>query len=123
MATTSHTYLDYYQADPKVELAKGKEFEAIGGRLELDKVYSYNPTFVLEDPAREKQILGTQFQLWSEYLKDTRKVQYMAFPRGVAMAEVAWTPLAGKNYEDFVRRLRVHLQRLDQMGVNYRKLD
>jgi len=119
MATTSHTYFDYYQADPKSELAKGKEFEAIGGHLEIDKVYSYNPTFVASTPAQEKQILGTQFQLWSEYMKDTRKVQYMAFPRGSALAEVAWTPLAAKNYPDFQRRLTTHLQRLQQMGINH----
>lgn len=121
MATTSHTYVDYYQARPEVELAKGKEYEAIGGHLTLEKVYSYNPTFVAENLAQEKRILGTQAQIWGEYVKDIKKAQYMAFPRVSALSEIAWTPQSGCNYEDFLRRLPAHLQRLDQMGVNYFK--
>ena len=123
MATTSHTYIDYYQSKGESELAKGKEFEAIGGYLPLEKVYSYNPTFVVENPAQEKQVLGTQCQLWSEYLKDIKKVQYMAFPRVSALSEVAWTPQAAREYQDFVRRLPAQLQRLDQMGVNHHPLE
>ncbi len=121
MATTSHTYLDYYQAKPESELAKGKEFEAIGGFLPLEQVYSYDPASVAENPAQEKQILGTQGQVWGEYVKDIGKAHYMAFPRGSALAEIAWTPQANRNYEDFLRRLPTHLQRLDQMGVIYFK--
>ncbi len=121
MATTSHTYLDYYQAKSESELARGNEFEAIGGFLPLEKVYSYNPAFVAENPAQEKQILGTQGQVWGEYVKDVNKAQYMAFPRVSALAEVAWTPQAHRNYQDFLRRLPTHLQRLDQMGVKYFK--
>jgi hexosaminidase len=106
MATTSHTYFDYYQNPAEVELAKGVEYEGIGGHLPIEKVYSYNPAFVAENPAQEKQILGTQAQLWSEYFKDMRKVEYMAFPRIAAIAEVAWTPLARKDYGDFSKRLQ-----------------
>ena len=64
-----------------------------------------NPASVAETPAQQQQILGTQAQLWSEYIKDTRKLQYMAFPRLAALAEVAWTPLARKNHPDFRLRL------------------
>jgi hexosaminidase len=122
MATTSHTYLDYYQAPAAAELAKGKEFECIGGLLPLSKVYSYNPAFVAENPAQEKQILGTQGQLWGEYFKDRKKVEYMAFPRLSALAEVAWTPQAARNYDDFLRRLQTHYYRLDQCGLNYHRV-
>lgn len=121
MATTSHTYLDYYQAPAAFELAKGLEYEAIGGFLPLEKVYSYNPTFVAENPAQEKQILGTQGQLWGEYFKDIRKAQYMAFPRLSALAEVAWTPQAARDFADFRRRLETHFVRLDQMGLRYHR--
>ena len=120
MATTSHTYLDYSQAPAATELAKGVEFETIGGFLPLSKVYSYNPTFVAKTPAQEKQILGTQGQLWGEYFKSIRKVEYMAFPRLTALAEVAWTPQAARNYDDFLRRLATHNQRLDQLGISHR---
>ena len=120
MATTSHTYLDYYQAPAATELAKGKEFECIGGFLPLAKVYSYNPAFVAKTPAQETQILGTQGQLWGEYFKSIKKVEYMAFPRLTALAEVAWTPQAARNYDDFLRRLATHNQRLDQLGISHR---
>ena len=121
MATTSHTYLDYYQNPAATELAKGIEYEGIGGHLPLEKVYSYNPTFVAENPAQEKQILGTQAQLWSEYFKDMKKVEYMAFPRIAALAEVAWTPLALKNYEDFSKRLEGVMTHYEAGKLNFAK--
>lgn len=118
MATTSHTYFDYYQAAADTELAKGSEYDAIGGHLPLEKVYSYNPTFVAENAAQEKQILGTQAQLWSEYLKDMKKVEYMAFPRIAALAEVAWTPPDRKNYDGFRTRLGGVMKHYDSGGLN-----
>ena len=121
MATTSHTYLDYYQAPAATELARGKEYESIGGDLPLEKVYSYNPTFVVENPAQEKQVLGTQAQLWTEYAKDMKKVEYLAFPRVAALAEVAWTPLASKNFDDFTTRLKRVMQHYDAGNLNYAK--
>ncbi len=121
MATTSHLYFDYYQAPAAGELAKGKEYECIGGNLPLEKVYSYNPTFVAENPSQEKQILGTQGQLWAEYLKDMKKVEYVAFPRVAALAEVAWTPLDRKNYEDFIRRLVGVMKQYDGGNLNHFK--
>ena len=105
MATTSHTYFDYYQNPASMELAKGVEYEAIGGHLPIEKVYSYDPAFVAANEAQKKQILGTQAQLWSEYFKDMRKVEYMAFPRVAAIAEVAWTKPERKDFADFSKRL------------------
>jgi hexosaminidase len=119
MATTSHTYFDHYQAPAASEQAKGPEYEAIGGHLPIEKVYSYNPTFVAENPAQERQILGTQAQLWSEYFKDMKKVQYMAFPRIAALAEVAWTPLHSKNHDDFLTRLDGVMKHYDGGSLNY----
>lgn len=121
MATTSHTYFDYYQNPGNQEMAKGKEYECIGGHLPIDKVYSYNPAFIAENPAQEKQILGTQAQLWSEYFKDMKKVQYMAFPRLAAIAEVAWTPQAAKNYDEFSQRLQGVMHHYDAGKLNYCK--
>lgn len=121
MATTSHTYLDYYQAPASSELAKGKEYECIGGLLTLEKVYSYDPAFVAATLAQEKQILGTQCQLWGEYFKDIRKVQYNAFPRFSALAEVAWSPKVARNYEDFQSRMKTQYQRYDKLGVEYHR--
>lgn len=119
MAPSSDTYFDYYQAPAATELAKGKEFEAIGGLLPLEKAYAYNPAAIADSPAQEKQILGTQAQLWTEYCKDMNKVQYLAFPRLAALAEVAWTPLARKNYPDFQLRLAGVIRHYDAGHLNH----
>ena len=119
MATSSHLYFDHYQAPAPGELAKGNEYEAIGGHLPLETVYSYNPTSVAENPAQEKLILGTQAQLWAEYFKDMKKVEYMAFPRVAALAEVAWTPMDRKNFKDFSSRLVGVMKQYDGGGLNH----
>ncbi|MCI0499415.1 MAG: beta-N-acetylhexosaminidase [Planctomycetales bacterium] len=117
MAPNSYTYFDYYQADP------AEEPLAIGGFLPLEKVYSYNPTPSVLTENEQKHILGVQAQIWTEYIPNAVHVEYMAYPRGCALAEVAWTPLKNKNYEDFCRRLIPHLNRLRARNVNYRPLD
>jgi hexosaminidase len=50
-------------------------------------------------------------------------MEYMAFPRSCALAEVAWTPQAQRDFKDFSERLKVHVERLDKMGVKYRPLE
>jgi hexosaminidase len=67
--------------------------------------------------------LGAQGNLWSEYLYTAKNVEYSAFPRLIAMSEVTWSPVEGRKFEEFRERLAQHLKRLDQLKVNYRKLD
>lgn len=118
MASNSHLYLDHYQHPEKDELAKGKEFEAIGGFRPLASVYSYDPLPESLTAGEAKHVLGVQAQLWTEYMKDWNKVEYMAFPRIAAVAEIAWTPVDRKNYDDFRRRLGGILGFYDAAGVN-----
>jgi hexosaminidase len=117
MAPTAFTYLDYYQGKPK------EEPQGIGGNLPLSKVYSFDPLPKKLDAAALAHILGTQGQLWSEYIPNPDHLEYMAFPRACALAEVAWTPQAQREFKDFSERLKVHLERLDKMGVKYRPLE
>jgi hexosaminidase len=117
MAPNSHTYFDHYQADPK------KEPYAIGGFLPLKKVYSYDPIPNELTAEQAKHVLGAQAQIWTEYIPNGRHVEYMAFPRECALAEVVWTPAADKDYQDFYNRLETHLERLENYGVNFRPLD
>ncbi len=120
MTPLSHTYFDYVQAPAALELAKGVEFEARAALLSLAKAYSYNPSSVAETAAQEKQILGTQAQIWGEFTKDIKKVEYLAFPRVLALAEIAWTPQAARDFDDFSRRLHsAGLSRLEQLGINF----
>jgi hexosaminidase len=118
MAPNSHTYFDHYQAPARQELAKGREFEAIGGFLPINKVYSYDPVPKALTAEEAKHILGVQAQLWSEYFHDFNKVEYHAFPRIAALAEVAWTPVAAKDLTSFLSRLDGILKHYDAAGLN-----
>jgi hexosaminidase len=118
MAPQRYTYLDHYASRDTVN-----EPIAIGGFTPLDTVYSYDPVPSELTPAEAKHILGTQAQLWTEYMKDPKKVEYMAFPRLAALAEAAWTARDRKDLADFHGRLATHLERLDALDVNYRRPD
>ena len=115
MAPNSHTYFDHYQSrDTSAEPI------AIGGFLPLETVYAYEPVPAGLTPAEARHVLGAQAQVWTEYMKDPRKVEYMAYPRMCALAEVVWTPAASKDYADFRARLATHLRRLQALDVNFR---
>ncbi len=118
MAPTSHTYFDYYQADPKTELTRGDEYECIGGFLPLEKVYAFEPIpkELLGSEAAQR-ILGCQGQLWTEYVKTWDKLEYLAWPRVCALAEVAWTQPTKRDWNSFQQRLRPMLARLQAAGV------
>jgi hexosaminidase len=121
MASNTHLYFDHYQEPTAQALAKGADKEAIGGFLPIDKVYSYNPVPKALSETEAKHVIGVQAQLWSEYLHDFAKVEYMAFPRAAALAEVAWTPLTSKNYDDFRGRLDQVMKHYDGGQLNYNK--
>ena len=116
MSPNSHMYFDYYQSRNKEE-----EPLAIGGFLPLDMVYSYEPVPTELNADEAKHILGVQSNLWTEYIATTKKAEYMLLPRLQAMAEVGWTNQDKKDFADFEKRLESDYQRLDKMGVNYRK--
>ncbi len=115
MTPNSHLYLDYYQSSPQNEPI------AIGGYLPVEKVYGYDPVPSELNATEAKHILGTQGNLWTEYISTPEHAEYMAFPRASALAEVAWTQAARKDYKDFSGRLKVHFERLKHLGVNYGK--
>jgi len=119
MAPTSHTYFDYSPG----KRAEGPQYGVIGGNLPIDKVYSFEPVPGNFTPEESRRVLGAQGQLWSEYLYGWNKVEYMAFPRACALAEVVWSPKEGKDWGDFQRRLGTHLGRLDALKVNYHRPD
>lgn len=114
MTPGGYCYFDHYQSDPNTQP------KAIGGYIPLRKVYRYNP--VPEDSLtlqQQKHILGVQANLWTEYIPTTTHVEYMAFPRMLALAEVAWTADNAKNFPDFHRRLQSQYRLLQRHHVNY----
>ncbi|MFC0528862.1 beta-N-acetylhexosaminidase [Phytohabitans kaempferiae] len=106
-APQSHTYLDWAETvdDPSEPLA-------INGPLPLEKVYGYRP---------DDGVIGVQGQVWSEYLPTTDLVEWRAFPRLAALAELGWSGPGG-DFGEFRQRLAGHLGRLDRLGVRYRPL-
>jgi len=117
MAPTSHTYFDYLQARDSVAEPPGQ-----GGFLPLDTVYAFDPVPPTLTPDQAAHVLGAQGQVWTEYIRHPKDVEYMAFPRLVALAEVVWTPRERKDLADFHTRLEKHLARLNILDVNYRPL-
>jgi hexosaminidase len=118
MCSDRPLYLDHYQSGSPDEPL------AIHGSNTWEDVYAYSPVpqqLAAAGDVAAAHVLGTQFQVWTEYLPDSRAVEYMAFPRGVALAEVAWSGPGG-DVTDFRGRLEAHLRRLDGLGVNYRPL-
>ncbi|MEO6498755.1 MAG: beta-N-acetylhexosaminidase, partial [Mucilaginibacter sp.] len=89
-------YLDHAQG------RLGTEPVGIGSYKPLSMTYAYNPTPSVLTPGQQKYIIGVQANLWVEYIATGSKVEYMILPRALAMAEVGWTPLANKNYKDFL---------------------
>jgi hexosaminidase len=114
MTPTTFVYFDYGQGDPAYEPLN------IGGYLPLEKVYSFDPVPKDFTPDEAKYIIGGQGNVWSEYMPNTEKVEYMVFPRMLALAEDVWSTPENKNYGDFLHRLSTELPRLDKQNVNYR---
>ncbi|MBK6722927.1 MAG: family 20 glycosylhydrolase [Acidobacteria bacterium] len=114
MTPTDYSYLDYGQGDPAYELLN------IGGYLPLEKVYQFDPVPKELTADEAKYILGGQANLWTEYIETGDKLEYMAFPRMLAIAESVWSTPENKNFSDFKRRLAGNLPLLDRQNVNYR---
>lgn len=115
MTPGAYCYFDHYQGDPQ------SEPNAFGGFTPLDKVYSYNPVPSELNPEQAKYILGVQANLWTEYITDFKQVQYMIFPRLMALSEVGWGTADPENYKEFESRVIGQFKILDGMKVNYAK--
>jgi len=115
MTPNSHMYIDHGQ---------GKQADEplfICCYLPLEKVYSYHPRPVDLTKEEQKHILGVQANMWTEYVPSFTKMQYMVFPRILALAEVAWMPKEKKDYDSFfTTRLPKRLAELEYQDVNFR---
>ena len=113
MSPMSHTYFDFYPS------AGAEEQYAIGNLTTTEQAYAFDPLEGVPE-ADHGRVLGTQCQLWTEYMPSMRRLEYMLFPRGCAHSEVAWSDQGGRSWAEFAPRLEVHLERLDALGVNFR---
>lgn len=113
-APYTHTYFDYYQSFD-IE----SEPLAIEGVTTLEKTYSFDP-LGMNKCCEPDKLFGVQGQLWTEYQPTPHSLEYMAFPRFCALAEVGWLAAARRDFTDFYSRLERHLKRFDVAGVAYR---
>lgn len=115
MTPGGYCYFDHYQGDPQSEPL------AFGGYTPLEKVYRYQPIPDDLSIAESQFILGAQGNLWTEYITDFQQVEYMLFPRLLALSEVSWGTSDAKNYPEFENRVIHQFKLLDKLNVNYSK--
>lgn len=114
MTPTDYCYIDYYQLKNT-----WNEPLAIGGYVPMSKVYSFEPVPTVLSEETQQFILGTQVNLWTEYVAAPEHLFYMLLPRLDAISEVQWCCPEQKDFEDFKQRLSHMLQLYDHMGVKY----
>ena len=102
-------YLDLYQGEASAE-------PATYGMCRLKDSYTYDP---VPDSVDEKYILGGQGNLWTESVPNYRHAEYMTWPRGLALAEVYWSPKSARNWDDFTTRMESEFHRMDAAGIKY----
>ena len=112
MTPGSHVYFDHTQS-------QFEDSVVIGGYTPIEKVYSYEPVPKELSAEESKYVMGAQANLWTEYIKNPRKVEYMLFPRMAALSEVLWTPKEVRNWTDFEKRLPAQYNRYDLWNINY----
>ncbi len=90
-----------------------------GGYNPIENVYNYEPVPKELNESQANHILGAQGNMWSEHLKNEKKLEYMLFPRLAALSEVLWSPKEKRNWKDFEKRLPGIFEKLDAEKINY----
>lgn len=111
MTPGGYCYLDSYQDAPHTQPM------AFGPYMPLEKVYSYNPIEGI-DTEKAKLIHGVQGNLWAEYIPTEEMVEYMVYPRILAIAEIGWSNPAERNFEEFRERAVTAVEWLKAKGYN-----
>ncbi len=113
MSPGSHCYFDHYQGRDKEEPL------AIGGYLPLEKVFDFSPISKDMSTSEASYVLGGQANLWTEYIGDFKKLEYMAYPRAIALSEALWCS-DKPSYDKFFQQLTsYHFPLLKKLKVNF----
>jgi len=112
---TNGMYFDYAQSRSPQEPVN------IGGYTTLSKTYAYDPVPSILTEDEKKYIIGVQANVWTEFIATPGKLQYMLFPRMLALSEIAWTNTSEKDFNNFKNNaVPAHLYSLDKQGINFR---
>ncbi|NKB88442.1 MAG: family 20 glycosylhydrolase [Acidobacteria bacterium] len=120
MTPVEHADFDFYQGDPATEPLA---MSWAGFGIDLATVYAFEPVPDVLTDDEAVHILGPQANVWTEYIKTADYVEYMAYPRAIALSEVAWSARGARDYDGFLARLRAIQPLLDELELNYRPLD
>ena len=94
----------------------------VPGRLSivsLEDVYRFEPRDSTLDQSARHLVLGVQADLWTEHMQTENRVQWMAWPRAAAVAELGWSLPERRNWRDFLRRLTPMFGRYTALGITY----
>ncbi len=111
MTPGEYVYFDHSQT-------RNDDSLTIGGYLPLEKVYKYEPVPAELSADEAKYVRGAQANLWSEYMANPSKVEYMLFPRLSALSEALWSPKGTRNWKDFQHRLAMQYKRYTLWQAN-----
>ncbi|MEI8085185.1 MAG: beta-N-acetylhexosaminidase [Paludibacter sp.] len=117
MTPGTHCYFDHYQGVDNEE----PKAHPYGGFLPLQKVYTFDPRPKELSAEQAKHILGGQANVWSEFITTTAQVEYMVYPRALAMIECLWTMPEKKDYPFFEQKVHGQYERMSRYGMNFSK--
>lgn len=112
MTPGNYMYFDYAPSTKRDSLT-------MPGTTTLQKVYSYEPIPTDLPLESRKYIIGAQANVWTEYMNNPSKIEYMIFPRMSALSEVVWSSKENRNWDDFQKRLKQQFDRYQLWQVNY----
>ena len=117
MAPNDYMYLDYFQSDDKMNEPLGATWAP---PVTLERNYSYEPYSKKISKEQQQFIKGVQANVWGEFIHQENHVDYMAYPRALALSEIGWSPISKKDYDSFLKRLPARLKQLDKQWVTFR---
>jgi hexosaminidase len=97
------------------------DVEALRAAETLRELYAYDPVPSVLTPEEAAHVKGVTGAIWTEYVRTPARLEYTLLPRMLALSEIAWTPVARKDYARFsAQQLPRQLARLDAAGYEYR---
>jgi len=114
MTPGGYVYLDHSQSE-------NEDSVTIGGYTSVEKIYSYEPIPAALNEEQAQYVLGAQGNVWTEYMSNPRKVEYMILPRLSALSEVLWSPKEKRNWSAFEKKLPAQFKRYELWKANYSK--
>ena len=116
MAPANHAYLDQkYAPDTPPDL--GLTWACNDG-CDVDQFYNWDPGGYVTG-VTDQDVIGVEGAMWGETVRNLSEVEYMVFPRLIALSEVGWTPQAARDYAGFLPRLAAQGPRLTLAGTNF----